>query len=44
MADIAHQVVSTLGVAGLAALWGLKALLGFATLRVMKRRKLRVRG
>lgn len=44
MADIAHQIVSTLGVAGLAALWGIKALLGIVALRVMKRRKLRVRG
>jgi hypothetical protein len=44
MADILHQMVSLLGVAGLVALWAVKALLGFFALRVVRRRKLRVRG
>ncbi|WP_417727583.1 hypothetical protein [Roseovarius sp.] len=44
MADIAHQMVSTLGLTGLVALWGFKMLLGFTALRVVKKRKLRVRG
>ncbi|ARE81728.1 NADH dehydrogenase subunit J [Roseovarius sp. EC-HK134] len=44
MADLLHHAVSALGLAGLAAIWSVKMVLGFFILRIMKRRRLRVRG
>jgi hypothetical protein len=44
MADLLNHAVSAVGLAGLAAIWGVKMLLGAFVLRIVKRRRLRVKG
>jgi len=44
MAELLHHAVSAVGLAGLAAIWSVKMLLGVYVLRIVKRRRLRVRG
>jgi hypothetical protein len=44
MAELLHHAVSAVGLAGLAAIWSVKMLLSVYVLRIVKRRRLRVRG